>query len=72
MKLKAEYLVVIMALFLSVVFFDQNRTTVPIKFILGNPYQLDLSTIMIMSALMGGLITFAGIVLFKKWRQKKS
>jgi uncharacterized integral membrane protein len=72
MKLKAEYLVVLMVMFLGVIFLDQNRTAVPVKFILGNPYQLELSTIIFVSALMGMLIAFVVSVFYRRWRQKKS
>lgn len=72
MKLKAEYLVLLMSLFLGVVFLDQNRTTVPIKLILGSPFQMDLSTIILLSAISGAFVAFGGLIVFKKYRQKKS
>jgi len=72
MKLKAEYLVLLMSLFLGVVFLDQNRTSVPIKLILGSPFQMELSSIILLSAVSGACIAFGGLVVFKRYRQNKS
>ncbi|HLE19107.1 MAG TPA: hypothetical protein VI728_12580 [Syntrophales bacterium] len=61
MKLKSSYLVTLMFLFLVVVFLDQNRTAVPIKILIGNPFQLELSLIIIISIVVG-VISTIGIV----------
>ncbi|HLA28013.1 MAG TPA: hypothetical protein VJZ49_08965 [Syntrophales bacterium] len=60
MKLKSSYLVTLMFLFLVVVFLDQNRTAVPIKILIGNPFQLELSLIIVISMVVG-VISAIGI-----------
>lgn len=57
MKFKSSYLVILMALFLVVVFLDQNRRPVPLKFIIGTPFQVDLSLIILISIVIGVVIT---------------
>jgi len=60
-----------MILFLVIVFLDQNSAPVPIKIILGKPFQVELSIIVIVSMLIGTFLTIGGGVLFKKIRTKK-
>ena len=57
-------------LFLIVVFLDQNSTPVPLKIILGSPVHLSLSTIIVMSGLIGVGCAFAGIYIVQKMREK--
>ena len=57
-------------LFLVVVFLDQNITPVPLKIILGSPFNLSLSTLMVISALVGAGCTLAGIYITQKIRKK--
>jgi uncharacterized integral membrane protein len=67
---KKYILPAISLLFLLVVFLDQNNTQVPIKIILGSPLQLSLSTIIIVSILVGAGCAFAGLFILKKVREK--
>jgi uncharacterized integral membrane protein len=61
MKSKSRYLVILMLLFLAAVFLDQNRTPVPVKILIGNPFQLGLSLIIIISMVIG-VIAAVGVV----------
>jgi len=56
MKFKSTYLVVLMLLFMVVVFFDQNNTPVPVKFLLGSPIPLPLSLIIAVSLIIGAVV----------------
>ena len=49
MKSKTKILYILISLFLVVVFLDQNRTPVPVKILLGNPFHLGLSLIILIS-----------------------
>jgi uncharacterized integral membrane protein len=69
MKFKPKYLVIAMVLFLVVVFLDQNRKPVPLKFILGTPFLVDLSLIILLSMGLGIALTFA-FIRFMNWRKK--
>ena len=70
MKIKPSYLVMAISLFLVIVFLDQNRNPVPIKIILGGPFQLGLSLIIIISMLLG-VITTIGVVYLTSRRRTK-
>jgi uncharacterized integral membrane protein len=59
-----------MSLFLVVVFIDQNRMPVPIKIILGSPFHLGLSLIIIVSMVVGVIMTI-GVVYLIKWRKDR-
>lgn len=66
-----KYILPALALFfLLVVFLDQNNTPVPLKIILGSPFNLSLSTLMVISALVGAGSTIAGIYITQKIRNK--
>jgi uncharacterized integral membrane protein len=75
MKFKSKYLVIAMVLFLVVVFLDQNRRPIPLKFIIGTPFLVDLSLIILISVGMGIAIT-GGFIRYmnrrKKIRDKKT
>ena len=71
MKFKPKYLVILMALFLAVVFLDQNRHPVPIKFIVGTPHPVDLSLIIVFSLVVGGVLTCVLLYLINKRRKLK-
>jgi H+/gluconate symporter-like permease len=59
------------ALFLAVLFFDQNRSPVPVKIILGNPYPVRLSSVIVISMLAGAAATVAGMFGYKIIRLRK-
>ena len=69
MKFKSKYLVIVMVLFLVVVFLDQNRRPVPLKFIVGTPFPVDLSLIILISMVIGVAIT-GGFIYFTNKRKK--
>lgn len=70
MKFKSRYLVILMSLFLVAVFLDQNRTPVPIKIIIGGPFQLGLSLIIIITMVIAVIMTL-GVVYAMKKRKKQ-
>ena len=63
MKFKSKYLIMLMAFFLLVVFLDQNRTPVPIKILIGNPFHVGLSLIIIISMVVAVIITIGVVYL---------
>jgi uncharacterized integral membrane protein len=65
-KFKSSYLVVLMLLFVVFVFFDQNQTPVPIKFVLGSPSQLALSLIIAVSLVIGAVVTLVAMYLVNR------
>jgi uncharacterized integral membrane protein len=69
MKFKPKYLVIAMVLFLVVVFLDQNRRPVPLKFIIGTPVPVDLSLIILISIIIGIVLT--GGFLYLRNKRKK-
>ena len=69
MKFKSKYLVLAMVLFLVVVFLDQNRRPVPLKFIIGTPFLMDLSLIILISMVIGIALT-GGCLHFMNRRKK--
>jgi uncharacterized integral membrane protein len=70
MKFKSRYLVVAIALFLVMVFLDQNRNPVHIKIILGNPFHLGLSLVIIISMMVSVIMTLGVIYLVSRKRKK--
>jgi len=66
MKFNSRYLVILMALFLVLVFLDQNRTPVPIKILIGSPFQFGLSLIIIISMLVAAIMTLCVVYMMKK------
>jgi uncharacterized integral membrane protein len=70
MKIKSSYLVMAISLFLVIVFLDQNRNPVPVKIILGTPFQLGLSLIIIISMLFGVIVTISVVYLTNRKKKK--
>jgi uncharacterized integral membrane protein len=61
---------VAIALFLVMVFLDQNRNPVPIKIILGSPFHLGLSLVIIISMVVSVIMTLGVIYLMSRKRNK--
>lgn len=59
-------------IFIFVVFMDQNSTLVPMKLILGSPFQIPLNFIIIVSMLAGAGCSFIVLLMLKKMRSKKN
>ena len=55
-----------MLLFMVFVFFDQNQTPVPIKFVLGTPINMALSLIIAVSLVIGAVITLVAMYLVNR------
>jgi len=70
MKFKSSYLIVLMFLFMVFVFLDQNRGPVPIKILVGNPFHLGLSLIIIISMMLGVIMTIGVIYLMKRRKER--
>jgi len=74
MKFKSRhltrYLIMLMSLFLVVVFLDQNRVPVPVKIIIGNPFHLGLSLIIIVSMVVGVIMTIGVVYLMNRRKGK--
>jgi len=74
MKFKSRhltrYLIMLMSLFLVVVFLDQNRVLVPVKIIIGNPFHLGLSLIIIVSMVVGVIMTIGVVYLMNRRKGK--
>ena len=69
MLIKTIFFSTIILLFLGVVFLDQNNNPVPLKVVIGNPYHVGLSSIIIVSVLTGVLLTVVSFLLFKRIRK---
>lgn len=72
MKFKPKYLIIAMALFLVVVFLDQNRRPVPLKFIIGTPFLVDLSLIILLSIGLGIALTVIFLRFMNRRKKLKS
>ena len=74
MKSKSRHLtrygVMLISLFLVVVFIDQNRAPVPIKILLGNPFHFGLSLIIIVSMVVGVIMTIGVVHLINRRKGK--
>jgi uncharacterized integral membrane protein len=70
MKFKSSYIILLMSIFLFGVFLDQNRTPVPVKIIFGNPFQMELTLIIIASMVVSSIMTIGVIYLLKRRRDK--
>ncbi len=57
-------------LFLTVVFFDQNRAPVPVKIILGTPTPVGLSLVIALSMLVGAVMAITGILGYTVMRRR--
>jgi uncharacterized integral membrane protein len=67
---KKFFLPLIAALFLFVVFIDQNTVPVPMKLFIGGPVHMHLSMIIIVSMAGGAALTVIGFLIFKAIQQK--
>ncbi|MBF0538510.1 MAG: DUF1049 domain-containing protein [Nitrospirae bacterium] len=65
-----KLLLIGMVLFLVSVFLDQNYVQVPVKFFVGNPVQFNLSLIIVVSMLVGVLLTILSILSFNSVRNR--
>jgi len=70
MKFKSSYLIVLMFLFMVFVFLDQNRGPVPVKILVGNPFHLGLSLIILISMMLGVIMTIGAIYLINRRKDK--
>jgi uncharacterized integral membrane protein len=68
---KPRYIGIAIALFLVLIFLDQNRVSVPLKLFLGKPFQVELSVIVIVSVLIGMLIAISVIFFIKRVKRIK-
>lgn len=59
MQKKVLFFTIVIALFLSVLFLDQNSAPVPVKIIFGDPHPIGLSSIIVVSVLVGVLLAVA-------------
>lgn len=71
MQIKKRYLVYLMILFMAVVFLDQNNVPVPVKLIVGEPIQVDLSLIVMGSIFLGVLMTLGALLGVKRIKKNK-
>jgi uncharacterized integral membrane protein len=70
MTFKPIYLVLVMSVFLAVVFLDQNRTPVPIKILVGQPFHLELTFIIVISMAVAAIMTLGVVHLMNKRKKK--
>lgn len=68
---KMIFFSIVIVLFLAVLFLDQNRSPVPVKIILGDPWSIGLSTVVLVSMLVGVVLAFVGMFTFKSIRKAK-
>ena len=59
---KLVLIILSIVLLMVIIFLDQNSSPVPVKFILGNPVPIGLSTIMVVSVLTGLVLALSGSV----------
>jgi uncharacterized integral membrane protein len=71
MQTKVLFFTIVIVLFLSVLFLDQNSAPVPVKIILGDPRPIGLSTIILASMLIGAVLSVVGMFAFKSLRKPK-
>jgi uncharacterized integral membrane protein len=66
MALKTKGLMILIIIGILVVFLDENNNPVPVKMVLGSPVHIPLSLIIIVSIVIGMIITVAGIFFLRK------
>jgi uncharacterized integral membrane protein len=71
MQRKLIFFIIVIVLFLTVLFLDQNSSPVPVKIILGDPRPINLSTIIVSSILLGAVLSVAGMFGYKAVRKPK-
>ena len=68
--IKSIFMAAAVVLFLAVIFLDQNSRPVPLKFIVGTPFNISLSFIIVISMFIGIATALAVILLSIKVRKK--
>ncbi len=71
MQKKLIFFIVVTLLLLSVLFLDGNSGPVPVKFILGDPKPVGLSTVVLVSVSVGVLLAVVVMLSFKALRKPK-
>ena len=69
MQKKLIFFTTVITLFFAVLFLDQNSTPVPVKIILGDPRPVGLSSIIVISFLVGVFVTISVLWLYKAVRK---
>ncbi len=69
---KLVLIILSIVLLMVIIFLDQNSSPVPVKFILGNPVPIGLSTIMVVSVLTGLVLALSGSVIISIVRRIKN
>ncbi|MBF0564610.1 MAG: LapA family protein [Nitrospirae bacterium] len=67
---KKVFLPLLSVAFLFAVFLDENYVPVPLKFFFGGPFHLHLSAIIIVSMMVGAIITLLSVFIFNNIRSK--
>jgi len=68
---KLIFFSIVIGLFLTVLFLDQNSSPVPVKIILGDPRLIGLSTVIIISMITGAVLSLIGTFIFNSIRLRK-
>ena len=71
MQKKIIFFTTVVTLFFAALFLDENRTPVPVKFFFMDPQPIGLSTIIVLSMLVGVLATIAVLWLYKSVRKAR-
>ncbi len=71
MQKKLIFFTTVITLFLAVLFLDQNSTPVPVKIILGDPRPIGLSSIIMVSVLVGVALSVTVMSVYKAIRKTK-
>ncbi|MFZ4854759.1 MAG: lipopolysaccharide assembly protein LapA domain-containing protein [Desulfuromonadaceae bacterium] len=71
MQKKIIFFTTVITLFFAALFLDENRTPVPVKFFFMDPRPIGLSSIIVVSMLVGVLVTFAVLWLYKSVRKSR-
>ena len=71
MQKKILFFSIVIALFLAVLFLDQNSAPVPVKIILGDPRPIGLSSIIVVSVMVGVLLSAAVVWLYVMIRKAR-
>jgi len=71
MKTKTKFLIISIFLFLVVVFLDQNRTPVPVKILVGNPFHVGLSLIILIGMVAAVIMTIGVVYLMNRRKEPK-
>jgi uncharacterized integral membrane protein len=71
MRIKVLFFSIVLVLFFSVLFLDQNSEPVPVKIILGEPRPIGLSTVILSSMLLGAILSAVAMLGFSAVRKPK-